>query len=268
MEIIPLNRKQRARGQKQMAKGKELRIPRPMPYVLYFMLCALAIFGSLSLAETTDAENTLNPDDAQVNATTEEISLNPQISLPPGGSMDAVDAFSGYVSLYADHRARRVGDIVTIIITESSKASKSSATQTSKKSGTKGGLSDFFGLGGMPVKMGVDAGSDYTGSGTTTRSGNMEAKITAFVKQVLPNGTLVLEGTRQVTVNDDIQIITISGVVRPEDVRADNSVLSMHMADAKIEYVGEGPTAQKPGIVTRILQTPFHWVAGIFSKIF
>ncbi len=96
----------------------------------------------------------------------------------------------------------------------------------------------------------------------------MEATISVTVKQVLPNGSLLLEGTRQVTVNDDAQTITVSGTVRPEDVRADNTVLSMYMADAKITYVGEGPTAQRPGIVTRIVQTPFHWVAGVFRKIF
>ena len=180
----------------------------------------------------------------------------------------AGDQFSGYISLYSDRKARRVGDIVTIIIVESSKASKSSVTQTSKKSGSDGTLSNLFGLGNLPLSMGVDAGSNYSGSGTTSRNGSMEAKISTSVKQVLPNGNLVLEGTRQVTVNDDVQIITVSGIVQPQSIRSDNSVLSIYMADAQIKYVGEGPTAQKPGIVTRILQTPFHWVAGIFRRIF
>ena len=254
-------------------------------YTLCSIFYALTISGSLFLAEATASENTPNTDDtqqspslaaqqvedrpeAQANVTTEETSLRSHTSQPLADGMNAGGPFSTYVSLYADHRARRVGDIVTIIITESSSASKSSATQTSKKSGTNSSLSELFGLGGMPVKMGVDAGSDYTGSGTTSRSGSMEAKISAFVKQVLPNKTLVLEGTREVTVNDDVQMITIRGIVRPEDVRADNSVLSMHMADAKIEYVGEGPMVQRPGIVTRVLQTPFHWIASVFRKIF
>ena len=226
-----------------------------LTYVLCCIVCALAFYGLPFPTQANNAENTQNPDDIQQSS-------------PATAGMNTVDPFSGYISLYADHRARRVGDIVTIIITESSKASKSSATQTSKKSGSNGSLSEFFGLGGMPIEMGVDAGSDYTGSGSTTRSGSMEAKISATVKQVLPNGSLMLEGTRQVTVNNDAQIITVSGIVRPQDIRSDNSVLSMYMADAKIEYIGEGPIAQKPGIVTRIIQTPFHWVAGIFRKLF
>jgi len=171
-------------------------------------------------------------------------------------------------SLYADHRARHVGDIVTIIVVESSKATKSAATQTSKKSESSGSLSDFFGLGDLPLSMGVDAGSGYTGAGSTSRSGSMEAKISAIVSQVLPNGNLLLEGTRQVTVNEDVQTITVTGIVRPQDIGPDNTILSIYLANAQIKYVGDGPTAQKPGIVTRIIQTPFHWVAGIFRKIF
>jgi len=175
-----------------------------------------------------------------------------------------------FVSLYADHRAQRVGDVITIIIEESSKASKTAATQTSKKSETNGSLSDLFGLGRgrLPLKMGVDAGSDYSGSGSTSRSGTMDAKITATVKEILPNGNLVLEGKRNITVNDDIQTISIKGIVRPQDVRSDNTVLSIYLADAEIKYEGQGPIAQKPGIVTKILQTPFHWVAGVFRRIF
>lgn len=175
-----------------------------------------------------------------------------------------------YTSIYSDHKAHRVGDIVTIIVAESSKASKSDATQTSKKSGSNGSLNDLFGLGKLPLKMGVDAGSDYSGSGTTTRSGSMDAKISVSVKEILPNGNLMLEGTRNIDVNNDIQMITISGVVRPEDVGPDNTVLSIYMANAEIKYKGQGGSTQKPGIVsgiTNVLLAPFHWIAGIFQKL-
>jgi len=175
-----------------------------------------------------------------------------------------------YTSLYSDHKARRIGDIVTIIVAESSKASKSDATQTSKKSGTNGSLSDFFGLGKLPLKVGVDAGSGYSGSGTTTRSDSMDAKISVFIKEILPNGNFLLEGTRNVNVNDDIQTITISGTVRPEDITPDNTILSIYLANAEIKYRGQGQSVQPPGVITgatRILLAPFHWVAGIFRKI-
>lgn len=217
-------------------------------------LILIAVFSAIICHPIEGAdENTAQPD--------EEIVLY---------NFDApsVDQPRGLISLYADHKARRVGDIVTIIVLESSRASKSAATKTSKRSDSSGSLNDLFGLGKLPLKMGADAGSDYSGSGTTTRSGTMEAKISAFVKQVLPNGNLVLEGTRKVAVNDDVQEIMVSGIVRPQDVRADNSVLSIYLADAQIKYLGEGPIAQRPGILTRILQTPFHWVASLMRKIF
>ncbi len=204
-----------------------------------------------------DAESPVSPDEAApINA--------PTAANEPGIARNDFLSFS----LYADHRARHVGDIVTIIVIESSKATKSAATQTSKKSESSGSLSDLFGLGGLPMSMGANAGSGYSGTGSTSRSGSMEAKISAIVKQVLPNGNLVLEGNRQITVNDDVQTITVTGIVRPKDVGANNSVLSIYLADAQIKYVGDGPTAQRPGIITRILQTPFHWVAGIFRRIF
>lgn len=176
-----------------------------------------------------------------------------------------------YVSLYSDHKARRVGDIVTVIIAESSKASNTDTTQTSKKSGTNGSLNDLFGLGKMPIKVGVDADSGYSGSGTTSRSGSMNARISVSVKEVLPNGNLMLEGTRNVTINDDEQTIIISGIVRPYDITSDNTVLSIYMADAQIKYKGQGASSSSQGPVTKIakvLLMPFHLVSGLFHKIF
>jgi len=175
-----------------------------------------------------------------------------------------------YVSLFSDHKARKVGDIVTIIVAESSKASNSDTVQTSKKTGTNGSLNDLFGLGKLPLKVGVDADSGYAGSGTTTRSGSMDARISVSIKEILPNGNLMLEGTRNVTINDDIQMITISGIVRSDDITPDNTVLSIYMADAQIKYKGQGPSSSSPGVVTKItkvLLMPFHLIAGIFHKI-
>ena len=228
-------------------------------------LLILAVVFSAVVCYSSAEEGDQSPGNRKETLIPDDYSLLPQSALPRSA---IPDQDTDYISLYADHKARRMGDIVTIIIAESSKASKSTATSTSKKSGSNGSLSDFFGLASLPLKMGADAESDYSGSGTTTRSGSMNARISASVKEVLPNGNLVLEGTRRVTVNDDIQIITVSGIVRPEDIRSDNTVLSIYMADAQIRYDGKGPMMQKPGILTRILQTPFHWIAGVFRRVF
>jgi len=227
-------------------------------------LCFPLALSSLTFADGTD----LVPNDAQQASSSAAQQVEESDAVLYNFGIPAVVESRSYVSLYADHKARHVGDIVTIIIAESSRASKSASTQTSKKSGSNSSLSDLFGLGNLPLKMGVDAESGYSGSGSTTRSGSMEANISASVKQMLPNGNLVLEGVRQVTVNDDVQVITVSGVVRPQDIRSDNTVLSVHVADAQIKYLGDGPTAQRPGVLTRVLQTPFHWIASIFRKVF
>lgn len=254
-------------------------------YALLVVFFSPTVFRSSCLADEDTApaavaDQEAVTDQSQVVETSDGVPLgrpesdallaeeSPLVIYDFGMSVSPSGSYGGYISLYADHRARQVGDTVTIIIAESSKASKSASTQTSKKSGSSSSLDDLFGVSGLPLKMGTDAASDYSGSGSTTRSGSMEATISATVKEVLPNGNLLLEGTRQIAVNDDVQTITVSGIVRPQAIGSDNSVLSTYLANAEIKYVGDGPTAQRPGIVTRILQTPFHWIAGIFRRIF
>ncbi len=233
-----------------------------MKHILLAMLFALIVCHSLSAENESPAP--VEPIEADIPPVEE-----PSLAVYDFGAPKSPSGiYEGYVSLYSDHKARSVGDIVTIIIAESSKASKSASTKTSKKSGASSSLSDLFGVSGLPLNMGTDAQSDYSGAGSTTRSGSMEAKISATVKEVLPNGDLLLEGTREIVVNDDVQTITVSGVIRPQAINSDNSVLSTYIANARITYVGKGPTAQRPGIITRILQTPFHWIASIFGRIF
>lgn len=219
------------------------------------------IISSLSLANSDETQQSAKSSKNSLESTEEPYTDIYGFSTVPA------DNSGGYISIYSDHIARRVGDIITIIIDESSKASKTASTKSSKKSEANGSLNDLFGLSKLPLKMGTEAGSDYSGSGTTARSGNMEAKISAFVKRVLPNGNLVLEGSREVTVNDDIQVITICGIARPQDINLDNTILSIYLADAKIKYSGEGIIAQRPGIITKIIQTPFRWIASIFRRL-
>ena len=167
-----------------------------------------------------------------------------------------------FFNLFADHRAANVGDIVTVIIAESSSASKSASTQTSRISSKEGeitdlaGISSFGGIGKFfPLKSGMNSDSGYTGSGSTSRSGSLATKISAKVTQVLPNGNLLIEGRRDILLNEEKESITISGVARPEDVSAGNIILSTKLADVQINYEGEGiiTKQQRPGILSRIL---------------
>jgi flagellar L-ring protein precursor FlgH len=157
-----------------------------------------------------------------------------------------------------------VGDIVTINVVETSKASKQATTQLKRDSKVGAGLA---GLLGYQTSLGlkddfepesaidVKYKSNYKGSGTTNRKDNMTAQISARVIQILPNGNLVIRGSREVTVNYEKQFIILQGVIRPEDITPENTVLSSYIADAKIEYKGKGDISrqQRKGWGSRFL---------------
>lgn len=159
-------------------------------------------------------------------------------------------------SLYTDKRAHRVGDILTVLITEESSASRTAKTYTQKKdevatSGGGTGILDFIPL----FSAGVDYKNRHDEVGRTSRQGRLWATITTRVMEILPNGDLRIEGKKTVQVNQDKEEITLKGLVRPEDIGPDNTVLSIYVADAQIEYKGKGAidAGQKKGIILRIL---------------
>lgn len=166
-------------------------------------------------------------------------------------------------TLFTDQRARNLGDIVTVRIVEVSQASEKATTDTKRKSQTVAGISNLFGLEVNPNGPWKNAANlvnantpnnDFSGSGETTRTGSLSATITARVMDVLPNGNLVIEGKREIYVNNEKKEILLQGVVRPRDIAYDNSVLSTQVADAKVIYTGIGVVAEKqrPGWAARI----------------
>jgi len=182
---------------------------------------------------------------------------------PAEGSLWQEDA--PLVSLFSDQKARQVGDIVTIRIVESSTATNKASTDTNRGSSMSASLDAFFNAEkGYPAdqpffnpfsKVAGGLDSQFQGTGTTKRSGDLNAYITALVTQVLPNGNMVLVGSREVLINNENQVIELSGVVRPRDIDADNTVLSTYVADARISYSGTGviDDRQKPGWLTKIM---------------
>jgi flagellar L-ring protein precursor FlgH len=162
------------------------------------------------------------------------------------------------LNYYADVKARNVGDIVTINIVESAKASKNATTNTSRSSGLEASWSGLFEQMAGNWAAGsakVDFGSQHDGKGETTRSSFLNAYITTHVVDVMPNGNLFVRGTRQVQVNNETQFIRVEGLIRPEDISSNNIVLSTFVAEAKIELFGQGVVSDKQqvGWLTRIL---------------
>jgi flagellar L-ring protein precursor FlgH len=169
--------------------------------------------------------------------------------------------------LFINPKARRVGDIVTIKIVESSKASNKADTSTGRSSSISAGIDNFFGLETDysatdpffnpfgKVKAGFETAFD--GKGTTSRSGDLTAFITARITEVYPNGNFQIAGSREITVNNERQFITLSGIIRSRDISPDNVVLSTYISDARIAYSGAGivDDRQRPGWMMRILNT-------------
>lgn len=172
-------------------------------------------------------------------------------------------------TLFADSRARRVGDIVVVKLVENTKAQNKAETSADKSSGNdysvtamfdqkKSGFIPFLGI--APVKVGqptlqTASASDLDATGKTKRENYVTSSLAARVLRVLPGGLLQIEGAREIRVNNETEYMVVRGMIRARDVDADNSVYSTQIADASIEYFGKGVLAdkQKPGWFTRLM---------------
>ncbi|MBM4283752.1 MAG: flagellar basal body L-ring protein FlgH [Deltaproteobacteria bacterium] len=158
--------------------------------------------------------------------------------------------------LVADHRAANVGDLVTISITESAKGSGIATTQTSKTSGVKVSIGSLFGLS-FPMKSFTDqeaqtetaletaVGNTSKGEGKTERQSTFTTYLSARVIQVLPNQHLVVQGRRHLRINNETEVVTLTGIVRPQDIDRNNVVPSTKLAEAKLDYSGVGVVSDK-----------------------
>lgn len=169
------------------------------------------------------------------------------------------------IPLTEDGKARRLGDIVTIMITENATASKQATTATGRSSEISAGIPNMLGLEGSGILtknfadlsnlINASASSNFDGSGSTTRKESLSATITAKVVDVLANSNLRIEGRRNVKVNNEDQIVTVKGTIRQRDITADNTINSIYVADAQITYSGEGIISdrQKPGWLMNVI---------------
>ena len=144
-------------------------------------------------------------------------------------------------NLYADNRARRVGDLVTILVSENTDVANTDQRGLAKQ--TASDADGQFNVQGSSVSGDFDSTSNRTFNGTSNFSSAREFsdRFTVTVTDVLPNGNLVIHGIRQMQVENDVRTLTVSGVVRDLDVRNDNSVLSQNVANLQIRFAGKGP---------------------------
>lgn len=158
--------------------------------------------------------------------------------------------------LVADNRAANIGDVVTISITEANKASEIANTATSKDSGVKVGITSLFGLS-FPMKAFTDkeanvetalegtVGNVSEGQGKTERQSSFTSYLTARVIQVLPNQHLMIQGQRQMRINNETEVVTLTGIIRPQDIDRNNIVPSTKVAEARVLISGIGVVSDK-----------------------
>ncbi|HIJ95316.1 MAG TPA: flagellar basal body L-ring protein FlgH [Desulfuromonadales bacterium] len=215
---------------------------------IYFLLFVFALSGCA--VQKTDIKTT-GYDEPQAKPTADYSS----------GSI--WQAASG--SMTEDFKARRRGDIVTIVITETASASKAAKTDTSRGSAVNAGIPNFLGLESLGILknnfadlsklINASVDSSYKGSGSTSRQENLSATITARVIDVLPNGNLQIEGRRNIKVNYEDQEILLEGTIRPRDIGQNNTINSIYVADARISYSGRGILSdrQSPGWLMNVV---------------
>lgn len=185
----------------------------------------------------------------------------------PSASLWAEVGSSG--TLFLDYKGRTLGDIIIVKIVESSSATNSNSTKTSRASSYSSGITNLLGL---PLNMGMtnflnqgkafdpnvasDSSNTFNGSGSKQKSDRVQATIAARIVDILPSGNLVIEGNREIVVDQEKQSITVHGIIRQKDIDAENTVLSTAIADAQISYSGNGiiTDANKKGWLSNLLE--------------
>ena len=147
------------------------------------------------------------------------------------------------MELFADPRAHRTGDILTIVLQENTQAVKKSTTSTSKTDKDTIGAPSLLGKTFNRAGVGINSARSFDGGGSSSQSNQLTGNITVTVVQRLANGNLLVRGEKLLTINQGQELIRIAGIVRPQDIGQDNTVPSTRVADARISYTGRGSLA-------------------------
>jgi flagellar L-ring protein precursor FlgH len=192
--------------------------------------------------------------------------------LPPTPPPQAGSLWTGRQSngLIADARPTNVGDLVTISITETAKASELANTNVSRDSGVKVGVNSLFGIS-LPMKAFSDkdanvdtalegtVGNVTNGQGKTERQSSFTSFLTARVIQVLPNQNLMIQGRRNLRINNETEVVMLTGIVRPQDIDRNNTVPSTKVAEARVTISGVGVVSDKQKV---------GWFQRIFDHVY
>lgn len=202
---------------------------------------------SLLIAVTTACSNTVelskalpnDPDFAPIMPEEEEERIVPSGSLFKPHYVN---------NIYSDSKAHRVGDIISVILSEKTQAKKNAKTELKKENETN--LDAVTGLGGVPVtvngeslQFGISQDSNFKGDAKADQGNSLNGNISVHVLRVLPNGNLMIRGEKWLTLNNGDEYIRLTGVIRSKDINSNNTILSNKVANARIQYAGTGSFA-------------------------
>jgi flagellar L-ring protein precursor FlgH len=219
-------------------------------------IAVVTIWAALTAAQKPKKD----PPESALDQTLKQVAAaqgTERLAAQPGSLWTPTSLFS---DLTSDLRARRVGDIVTILVQEKASAVSSGTVKTQRNSSLQasitaaGGITRATGPLANLAKAGTTSALD--GQGATTRDTTLTATISAVVTQVLPNGSLVIQGTKNVKINNENQILGLRGMVRPVDLDTTNTVSSDRIAQMDLQVNGKGIVGdqiKRPFILYRLL---------------
>ena len=225
------------------------------------LLCSLQSFVAMEVYAQDDEEEEEEEEEAAQPAEP-KLQAKTATAATAGGLFVAKKA---RMMVGMEGNARLSGDLITVEISEVTSSQVSAGTQTSRTSASSSSIGSFFGLKkkivdanpsmGGAIGMDTNSANSFDGDGNTSREGKLKGKITCRVVEVRENGNLVIFGWKELRSNRETQYLSLSGVVRPQDIRTNNTILSDLIAEARIEYTGAGVVSDKqnPGIGTRVM---------------
>ncbi len=188
----------------------------------------------------------------------------PVMAKPLPNNSGSIFRASQGLALFEDEKARQVGDIILVRLSERTNASSRASSSTNKSSSADASVGLLLGRvptrGGIPLlNTNLSSENDFTGSGDTQQSNSLTGTIAVTVAEVLSNGYLVVRGEKLISINQGDEYVRLSGIIRPRDIDASNMVASTQVANAQIVYGGQGAigNANEMGWLSRMLQSPW-----------
>lgn len=183
--------------------------------------------------------------------------VQPSRMEPPPATRGSLFQASHSQPLYGDRKAYRVGDVITIELEERTQSSNSSSTDMTRNTNVDIANPEIGGRSPIDLSVAMNSNRGFSGDATADQSNSLQGAITATIHEVYPNGNLLVRGEKWLTLNQGSEYVRVSGIVRPEDIRPDNTISSMQMADSRLTYSGTGDLANnnRQGWLTRFFNS-------------